>query len=157
MLCEHNEKGSFGFVLNHYVDIDIYDVIPELPEIDARVSVGGPVSTGNIYYLHCAGEEIPGSVQVIDSVYMGGDFEVLKEKISIGTLRAEDIRFFVGYSGWSPNQLDDELEQKSWMVSETSEQEVMNTTIDKLWKQTLERQGKKYKLMSTFPENFRLN
>ena len=52
LLCEHNEEGSFGFVLNNYVDIDVDEVMDDLPKLDTRISVGGPVKNGNLYYLH---------------------------------------------------------------------------------------------------------
>ena len=157
LLCEHNDQGSFGFVLNHYIDVRIGEIVTSFPDVESKVSMGGPVSTDNVYYIHTLGEVIPGSTEIMDGVYMGGEFESIKEKILMGTMAPKDIRFFVGYSGWSENQLMDELEQKAWIVSQTSGKEIMNTGIDKLWKKTLERQGKKYQIISTFPENFRLN
>ena len=52
LLCEHNDEGSFGFVLNNFIDIDVDEVMEELPKLNARISVGGPVKNGNLYYLH---------------------------------------------------------------------------------------------------------
>ena len=157
LLCEHNDQGSFGFVLNHYIEQSIEDVMDDFPKLESKVSIGGPVSTDSVYYIHTLGDAVPGSVQIVDSVYMGGEFESIREMVTLGTLDPASIRFFIGYSGWSSNQLQEELEQKSWIVANTNGKEVMNTGIDKLWKKTLGRQGKKYKMMSTFPENFRMN
>lgn len=104
-LTEHNEKGSMGFVLNKALDIKISDVIDDFPEGDFPVSVGGPVSTNTVHYLHTLGDEIPESVHVKDGVFWGGDFEVLKHRIRQGEAKPKDVRFFLGYSGWSENQL----------------------------------------------------
>ena len=70
LLCEHNEEGSFVFVLNNFVDIDVDEVMDELPKLDTRISVGGPVKNGNLYYLHTR-EDIVDSIPVVDGVFMG--------------------------------------------------------------------------------------
>ena len=72
LLCEHNEEGSFGFVLNNYVDIDVDEVMDDLPKLNARISVGGPVKNGNLYYLHTR-EDIAESIPVMPGVFMGGN------------------------------------------------------------------------------------
>ena len=107
LLCEHNDEGSFGFVLNNFIDIDVDEVMEELPKLKARISVGGPVKNGNLYYLHTRGD-IPESIPVVEGVCMGGDFDLIKKMLQQGELTADDIRFFIGYSGWSPSQLDHE-------------------------------------------------
>ncbi len=157
LLCEHNIEGSFGFVLNNYIDAKISELVPDFPEVDSRVSIGGPVSTSNVYYIHNIGPSVEGSVEVFDGIYMGGDFDAIKSQINLGIAKPENVRFFIGYSGWSANQLNDELKEHAWIVSKTSGKEIMNTSIDGLWKKTMERQGKKYKMISDFPTNFRLN
>src|SRR5436190_15983515 len=55
LLCEHNEEGSFGFVLNRHMDMAVNDLMENMPPIGARVSIGGPVQSGNLYYLHTLG------------------------------------------------------------------------------------------------------
>lgn len=157
LLCEHNETGSFGFVLNHYIDVNMTEMVPDFPDFDVRVSIGGPVSTSNVFYLHDIGEEIDGSIAVRENIFMGGDFEMIKAKLISGEATPENVRFFVGYSGWSANQLEEEMKEKAWIVSNTSYKEIMDTMIDKLWVKTLARQGKKFQIMSDFPSNFRLN
>ena len=157
LLCEHNEEGSFGFILNNYLNIKLEDVLPEFPAIKSRVSLGGPVKPENLYFLHTLGDKLEGSVAVLDGVYMGGEFEALKKLIVAKEVKEHEIRFFVGYSGWEPEQLKGEIDQKAWIIANANAKEVMNTKLDKLWAKTLKKQGKKYEIMSNFPEDPSLN
>ena len=104
-LCEHNTEGSFGFVLNNYIDVDLEQIMENMPSYEGRISIGGPVRNSNLYYLHTLGEKIEESVEIIPGVYMGGNFEILKKLLVSGKVHKDQVRFFVGYSGWSPEQL----------------------------------------------------
>lgn len=157
LLCEHNEEGSFGFVLNNYLDIQLSDLLEDLPLIETRVSVGGPVNSDNLYYIHTLGDKIPGSIEIVDGVYMGGSFDVLRIALESGTLERHQIRFFVGYSGWSPGQLDDELQRSSWIVGKLSGEDLMDFDIDDLWKKVLNGMGSNYSLIAKYPEDPTLN
>lgn len=77
LLCEHNEE-PFGFVLNRHMDMGVNDLMENMPPIGARVSIGGPVQSGNLYYLHTLGAHVEGSLEVVDGVHMGGDYEHLR-------------------------------------------------------------------------------
>lgn len=151
LLCDHNSEGSFGFVLNNYIDMNIEEIIDGIDSINSKISIGGPVKNSNLYYIHTLGEEIEGSVHIFDNVYMGGDYEQLKELIKTDQILPDQVRFFVGYSGWSANQLETELEQKSWFVTELGGQFIMNTNEGNLWKKSLEKFGVKGKVVSNIP------
>ncbi len=157
LLTEHSEEGSVGFVLNKPVDLSVSDVLTDFPEIDTEVSIGGPVNTNTIHYIHTLGEAVPNSVQVFNNLYWGGDFEVIKEMIITGQIKGSEIRFFLGYAGWSPKQLDNELSENAWLVSEMKAEHIMQGPDDNLWKEILEKSGDKYKTWVNFPENPGLN
>lgn len=157
LLCEHNEEGSFGFVLNNYVDLTIDRIVPEMPAIEGRISLGGPVKNNNLYYLHALGDRLPNSIPVTDHIYMGGDFELLKKLIEQGEINEGDVRFFVGYSGWSPQQLDGELEAKSWFVTEADEPLLMDSNVEDLWEKLIGRLGKAYAHLANTPPDPSLN
>jgi putative transcriptional regulator len=73
-------------------------------------------------------------------------------------LEEADVRFFVGYSGWSPGQLDEELKAKSWIVfKKTSTDLVFDIDPEALWKTTLNNMGGKFRLISNYPVDPRLN
>ena len=157
LLTEHSEEGSVGFVLNKPVALSVDDVLTDFPEIDTEVSIGGPVNTNTIHYIHTLGEIIPNSVKVFDSLYWGGDFNVVKQMISDKQIKGSEIRFFLGYAGWSPKQLENELSENAWLVSEMKAEHIMQGPDDNLWKEILEKSGDKYKTWVNFPENPGLN
>ena len=117
LLCEHNADGSFGFVLNNYTTIKLTD-FEGLPEFETKIGIGGPVNSKNLYYIHTFGDKLKNSVQITKDLYAGGDFETLKYLISEGLIKENEIRFFLGYSGWVDKQLESELNQNAWLVAE---------------------------------------
>ncbi|MGB9745371.1 MAG: YqgE/AlgH family protein [Bacteroidales bacterium] len=157
LLTEHGKEGTVGFVLNKPIDIAVPDIIEGFPSIDASVSIGGPVQTNTVHYIHTLGDLIPNSIPVLEGIYWGGDFDVLKELVLTGACTGSQIRFFVGYSGWKPKQLEGELEQNAWVVADIKPEMVMKYTSESVWKNTLEKLGEKYRIWINTPENPGLN
>lgn len=157
LLTEHNKEGSIGFVLNKPVEVNINEVVEDFPQMDADVALGGPVSTNTLHYLHTLGDIIPNSMPVLGNVSWGGDFEVIERLITSGNITRGQIRFFLGYSGWSPNQLEDELAANAWVVCDILPEEIMMPLNKHFWTQKLQAMGKKYEMWSRFPENPEMN
>lgn len=88
---------------------------------------------------------------------MGGDFDHLKKMLIAGKLEKENVRFFVGYSGWSADQLQSEIEGNSWFVTNVDKETVMNTDIEDLWKVIMKQQGRQGELIANLPEDPSLN
>lgn len=153
LLCEHDDQGSFGFVLNRFIDMGINDLMENMPVIKTRISIGGPVQSGNLYYLHTFGTRIEGSLEVVDGVHMGGEFEQLRAMLATDPKLARHIRFFVGYSGWGEKQLDKELEQKAWLVAGADRRRIMNTSAKDYWGDTLRGMGKPFAPLANFPDD----
>lgn len=157
LLCEHNEEGTFGFVLNNYLDISL-DSFEGLPSFNSRISQGGPVNKKNLYYIHTLGALIDDSVEVVKGLYAGGDFEQIKEMIQKDQVAQNQIRFFLGYSGWVEHQLEGELKHNSWLVADINNiDDIMNTNYSKIWEDYMYKQGGKYKAFSQFPTDPALN
>ncbi len=157
LLTEHSKEGSVGFVLNKPVDIKVKEVIKGFPNIETVVSMGGPVGTDTIHYLHTLGEIIPGSVHVFGDLYWGGNFETVKDMLETGLISDHNIRFFVGYSGWAPKQLEQEITEDSWVITQIPPIRIMENRSSDSWKEALVQLGKKYKLWANFPDNPDLN
>lgn len=154
-LCDHNKDGTFGFVLTNFIDLNLSDIAKNFPNITSKVSIGGPVQTDSIYFIHMLGNRIPGSVEVSDGIYIGGDYDLLLEKINSGELDETKVRFFLGYSGWSAGQLDDEIKRNNWIVAPVlNPLEIMDTSITDVWKKFMKREGKKYDVLSRAPLDF---
>ncbi|MFN8777677.1 MAG: YqgE/AlgH family protein [Flavobacteriales bacterium] len=156
-LCEHNEEGSFGFVLNNFIDVGLDQIMDNMPRYQGKISIGGPVRNSNLYYIHTLGEEISDSIEIIPGVYMGGDFERLREKLLNGELTRNQVRFFVGYSGWSPDQLENEIKTNSWFVTSITKDLVMSTDTADLWKVIMKGLGRKGEMLANMPEDPSLN
>jgi putative transcriptional regulator len=157
LITEHSEEGTVGFVLNKPVNMQVNEIMSDFPAIDAVVSLGGPVQTNTLHYIHTLGDIIPNSMKVIENIYWGGEFEVIKRLLESGSLHHENIRFFLGYSGWQSNQLEDELSDNAWVVADIGPEEIMTPMNKYFWNQTLHRLGQKYKMWSNFPENPMMN
>ena len=156
-LCEHNEDGSFGFVMNNFLDISLSELVEDIANEEFKVSFGGPVSPDNLFYVHTLKDELNGSYEVIPGLYTGGKFEDLIPLINTGVITPNEIRFFLGYSGWEAGQLDTELSVSSWIVGKTTVGGVLNAHDKDLWKKLLDEMGGKFKMISNFPEDPSLN
>jgi len=157
LITEHNDEGTVGFVLNKPINMKVNEIMTDFPTVNAIVSLGGPVQTNTLHYLHTLGDIIPGSIKVIDNIYWGGEFTVIKRLLESKTLNNENIRFFLGYSGWQANQLDDELNDNSWVVADIKPDEIMVPMSKFFWNKTLHRLGKKFQMWANFPENPQMN
>ncbi|MCL9769215.1 YqgE/AlgH family protein [Flavobacterium sp. HXWNR69] len=157
LLAEHNDEGSIGFILNKPLSYSINDLIPE---IDATFEIynGGPVEQDNLYFIHTIPDVIPNSVEISNGIYWGGDFETTKQLINEDKISKNQIRFFLGYSGWSVNQLEMELQENAWIVSEnTQKNKLLSKASNQFWKEKIIEQGGEYILFSNAPENPTLN
>ena len=157
LLCEHNDEGSFGYVLNKYIDVEINELSDFNPS-ELNVSKGGPVGNKHLYFLHTMGNEIEGSTHIVDTIYSGGNFQEIIQKAKLGLIKQKSVRFFLGYSGWTSKQLENELKNNAWLVSDLIDVEsIMDTTNDSIWENYMAKQGGKYKAFSHFPKNPNLN
>ncbi len=157
LLVAYSEKGAVGFILNKKVEFPIQDAFPDFPDFDADVYLGGPVSTDSIYFIHKLGDRIPGSIHVMGNLYWGGDFEVIKHDIRIGIINPDDIRFFLGYSGWDAGQLESELKGDSWLVTDVEQDAVMGEMHSDSWFNFVKKAGQQYSVWKNFPENPSMN
>jgi putative transcriptional regulator len=151
LLAEHNDEGSFGAILNKPVSARFNEVVKDFPEFDAPVYLGGPVDTENLFYIHTKGERLEESTEIMDGLYWGGDIETLKEMMLLKTISPEDIRFFIGYSGWAPDQLEQELQKNSWIIAKVGKEDILNTEATVLWEKLLDKMGEKYRYWKNFP------
>ena len=156
LLTEHNEEGSIGFILNKASEYIVKDLISDL-DCDFRVYIGGPVERDNLYFVHTLPELIPDSIEVSQGIYWGGNYEAVTTYLNKGMIKKDEIRFFLGYSGWSIEQLELEIKEKTWMMTENSYQNVFKINTAKGWKDKLLEMGGKYRIWANSPEDPSLN
>jgi len=156
LLTEHNKEGSVGFILNKPTAFLVKDLVFEL-DCDFRIYSGGPVEQDNLYFIHKLPELIPDSVKIYDEVYWGGNYDAVKSYLEQGLIQQDEIRFFLGYSGWTNKQLVAEIEEKTWVLIENNFKDIFKINDAKEWKEKLLKMGGEYPLWANSPEDPSLN
>lgn len=147
-------KGSVGFIMNKPLDMNITQLISDFPDFESEVGFGGPVATDTVHYIHRIGHLLDDSIFVAEGVWWGGDFVKLKALIRSGVVRKDDIRFFVGYSGWSVGQLEEEIEVGSWVTADSDLNYIFNDSSGgDLWQDILQHKGSTYSVIGQMPDS----
>lgn len=150
-LCEHNEDGSYGFIINNFLPLNLKDLGEDFPDIETQLTIGGPIDKDNLYFLHTLGDTIENSIPIVDDIYLGGDFTKLSTLLNEDKSLIKQVRFFVGYAGWSKNQLKDEIKENNWIVVDlNSKSDLFDKKTSKSWKKYMKLQGGKFKVLADF-------
>jgi putative transcriptional regulator len=157
LVCEHEDHGTTGFVLNKPFPASIDQLVTGFPKCEAPVFYGGPVGTDAIHYLHNVGDILDGSLEVSKGVFWGGDFEKLKFLIENKLILPHNIRFYVGYSGWSEGQLEEELTTGSWVIDEMDANYLFKTKPFVLWQTVLANRGNNFTVIAQMPDDPQYN
>ena len=153
LITEHNNEGTLGFVLNNPINFPVDEIISGFPSINSLVSIGGPVRTDTVHYIHTVGHVITDSEEVMDQVYWGGSLDTIKAGIKEGWIKDYQIRFFVGYASWHPGQLAREISENSWLVTKIDRLDVMHGSDIKLWQDILKKEDERYQMWTRYPED----
>tara|TARA_B100000929_G_scaffold220355_1_gene176860 strand:- start:258 stop:818 length:561 start_codon:yes stop_codon:yes gene_type:complete len=153
LLADHSENGSVGFILNKILDFTLKDLIPEVKG-NFKVYNGGPVEQDNLYFIHKIPDLIPDSIEIADGIYWGGNFEAVMNLIAQDLIDDKQIKFFLGYSGWDANQLEEELNSRSWVITVNEDnKDLLEKPYNSFWKDKMLELGGEYMLWSNSPEN----
>ena len=157
LLTEHREDGAIGFVLNRQYENTLDELLPEVEGHKFPVYYGGPVQMNTIHFLHRYPDKVPGGIEVIKDVYWGGDFDAVVDLIRSGEADPDHIRFYIGYSGWSSGQLENEMAEKTWLTVAAERQLIFHPQAEEIWKASLKHMGGEYEMMINFPIDPQLN
>jgi len=157
LMLEHGDEGALGVVLNRPSESSVYDVFPEWHELSsppAVVFAGGPVATDAVIALarrrHVA---VEGFQQIVDDI---GTVDLADDPLELGAA-LQSLRVFAGYAGWSPGQLEGELEQGGWFVVDLEPTDPFVDNPERLWRDVLRRQRGRLALFSNYPEDATVN
>lgn len=157
LLADHNKEGSVGFILNKPLKYKVSDLITDI-KIPFKIYNGGPVEQDNVYFIHNVPDLIPESVEITDGIFWGGNFETAKNLINEKKISKNNIRFFLGYSGWDANQLDRELKENAWIIIQNElKSKLLSKSDHDFWKEKIIEQGGDYVLYSNAPDDPNLN
>ena len=151
LLTEYSKNGAIGFVLNKRLPLTLGDMLHDFPASESPLSIGGPIAVNTLHYLHTF-DSIPEAVEVVNGIYWGGNIEVVYNLLSVSTMKAEHIRFFLGYSSWTSGQLDEELKNDSWLVGDIRPSRIIQPSHN-LWQESVRNMGEQYQIWTTFPEH----
>ena len=157
LLVENNEKGSMGFILNKPESFNLKDFFKDLPH-GFQLWKGGPVNTEHLFYIHNL-DIIPDSLSfdTEKKLFFGGDFSMIKKVLSVKkSLLNDNIKFFLGYSGWAPGQLEQEINEKAWFVLD-NDLDIFNINPKTIWKEKLIELNPKNIIWKNSPINPQLN
>ena len=146
LMAEHDENGALGFVLNRPTPmiVDHADSPGSLDFVEATVFSGGPVQQSLLSVI----AEFVAPEHATKLIFDAVGFLNLEASEATAIRRA---RVFAGYSGWGPGQLDDEIEEGSWVITNATADLVFEVDPDELWREALRRMGGEYALMATMP------
>ena len=153
LMVDVKKSGSVGFIINKKLEYTLDDLMENI-STPFPMFYGGPIEQDNLFFTHTLGDLIPKSIQIKNNLFWSGDFQSILELLESGNLTQNQIRFFLGYSGWSKGQLESEFEENSWVVSQSIKSDNwMNQNPEEFWKNEMRALGGKYLLWSNAPEN----
>lgn len=158
LLTEFEINGAVGFVLNQKSNLVLSDLISDIKCDDFPIFIGGPVENDSLHFLHRCYDKIKSGIKIREGLFWGGNFETLKILLQNNRINTDEIKFFIGYSGWGAGQLESEMKQNSWMVADKFDSEVVFVEDEEnLWREVVVGLGPKYAHIANFPENPRWN
>ncbi|EOD80532.1 UPF0301 protein YqgE [Grimontia indica] len=149
-MCEHNEDGAMGLVINQPINISIAKMLDQIEvereqdvthpvSLDQPVLFGGPVSEDRGFVLHKNLKLYGSSIQLSDELTV----TTSKDILSILGTTEEPEQFIValGYAGWDAGQLEQELAENSWLTIEADPKVIFDTPINERWEKALKQMG----------------
>ena len=157
LICEHQEEGSFGLVLNKRFTHQLDELMTDLEGHPIPVYYGGPVEMNTLHFIHQLPEQIPGGKEIGSGIFWGGNFETVTCLVKSGELDLSMIKFFIGYSGWGKGQLQEELDEKSWLTVAATRKLIFEDPAEEVWKESLKHLGGDYEMLIHYPADPQLN
>lgn len=147
LLIDHAaEFTSMGLVLNRRTNLRLSDVTDDAGKGDLPIFSGGPVGDDRMFYLHTLGGLFKGSIEVSPGLYIGGDYGQVTDYIRAGYPTEGLLRFYVGYSGWEPGQLEEEIGKNVWAVTSAGDAgSLLTGAEDSFWHRVVRSMGDRYR------------
>jgi putative transcriptional regulator len=142
-VLEHGDEGSMGIVINKPSNLDIGTFCASQNmsfkgDASGLIYQGGPVQTDRAFILHSSQHEGPETEKVLHGIRLSYSLESLKLLVEDPPAR---MRIYLGYAGWGPNQLAEELTQGAWLMAPPSENLVFATGVEEVWEAALREMG----------------
>jgi len=145
-ICEHNAEGAMGLIINLPINVTLNELLvqineakEEAPELSQQVLTGGPVSQDRGFVLHSTQAGWNSSLALSANVMITTSKDIL---MALGTDEApEKYMVTLGYAGWGPGQLEEEIKANSWLLTPADDNILFDTPIEQRWKKATEKLG----------------
>lgn len=151
LLINHDENGSFGIVINKKLEKVPLKFVKTDTKKRLNLYNGGPVEIDRLFFMHTYGDLLENNINLPHGVYFGGKEYDLISLMKADLLDEENIRFYIGYSGWEAGQLEAEINANMWVIG-TFEKEYVFPENDNIWREAVSKLGEDYAHWLQFPE-----
>lgn len=148
LLTDYDEKSCAGLILNRSSQLSVRKVVSEI-KVDDYLYIGGPVMPDGVFCIHNF-ENSKAASKLLPGIYVGSD-EVMLSLIEHKAIPTLKYRFFVGYAGWSPGQLEGELAKNMWVIGAPTPELVFSTPCARIWDTAVRTLGPDYRHWLKFP------
>lgn len=159
MLEADRARGYMGLVLNHQIPLSMRDLIPgwKFGEL-VPLFAGGPVDLDRLFMLHTLGDRFSGSRELFPGLYVGARIDDVVGYVEGGGEVDGCLRFFLGYSGWGTDQLENEVLHNTWAIGRHEDADVLlHGSGNEYWRRQVEHLGDDYRSWLTVPVDAALN
>ena len=156
LIIDHNENGAFGLILNKK-NLKMSSRLLKIFGFAVDVYEGGPVENDKIFFINKGKKVTELFSEINEEYYLTDDIEKVVAGIVEEELSVSDIKVFSGYSGWSAQQLEGEIERKMWTVVDVYNLDYTSANDQNLWKSIMQNLGGEFLLWANAPENVSMN
>ena len=156
LICDHNKNGTIGLQVNKPLKSNLKSIISKTL-IDQKAFLGGPVDK-NIFFLHKKYFSTDESIKINNDLFFSKNIDYIENLILNKKIQENQFKLFIGYSGWNSGQLEEELNENSWIVIPKFDINIIfSKDYKNIWKKVLNNSNKIHKMFSNYPINPRLN
>ena len=154
LITEINDREVMGLIINKELDYNLSDIDSSVNAKKIKVFSGGPVNQDNLFFIHKEPEIIKNSRFCYDNLCFGGDYEKLIEMINNKEFDCKNkVKFFSGYSGWTIEQLNEEIKEGSWIIDTKKNINVFEKNVKYLWKNKIKKSNTEFKIWLNAPND----
>jgi putative transcriptional regulator len=161
LMIQHTAEGAYGLVINRPASVTVDKLMPDHPLLGREkfpIFAGGPVGLDTLQFVHRAGDEVPGGVDLGDGLFLGGQLEALSAfLVHSGERASSSVRMIVGYSGWGRGQLDHELSTGSWLPAALNPEWIFDADPQSTWRLVLRSLGREAAGLEDLPPDVSWN
>ena len=154
LITDINDREVMGLIINKELDYNLSDIDSSVNAKKIKVFSGGPLNQDNLFFIHEEPKIIKNSRFCYDNLCFGGDYEKLIEMINNKELDWKNkVKFFSGYSGWTIEQLNEEIKEGSWIIDTKKNINVFENNVKYLWKNKIKKSNTEFKIWLNAPND----